>query len=130
MHLSLGDIGTLAGLIGLFIVVAGVLGAAFRVSKNTQTVANYRESAQSWEAKANAQGVEITELKEQVKDLQAREAEKDTQIATMQEQIQGLRDLLSNHAVFEVLEARIGEVLSLAGETRADVRRLLEDGHT
>lgn len=126
-HLSLGDLGTIGGLLGLLIVIAGVIGAAFRVSRNTQTVANYRESAQAWEAKAKVQESEISDLKEQVSDLQARESEKDITIAAMKEQISGLRDLLTNRAAFEVLEQRSAEMLAIAGETRADVRRLLED---
>lgn len=127
VHLTLGDLGTIAGLVGLFVVVAGVIGAAFRVSRNTQTVANYRESAQAWEAKAKVQESEISDLKEQVGDLQAREAEKDVTIAAMQEQITGLRDLLTNRASFDVLDQRTSEMLVLANETRHDVRRLLED---
>jgi uncharacterized protein YlxW (UPF0749 family) len=130
VHLSLGDVGTIAGLIGLFIVIAGVLGAAFRVSRNTQTVANYRESAQAWETKANVQADEIKELKEQVKDLQNREREKETQVVALQEQISGLRDLLTNRATFEVLEHRTAEVLALVGETRTEVRKLIEQGGT
>lgn len=130
MHLTLGDFGTIAGLVGLFVVVAGVIGAAFRVSRNTQTVANYRESAQAWEAKANVQADKIEGLEAQVGELQAREAEKDVTIAAMQEQITGLRDLLTNRASFEVLEQRTAEMLALAGETRRDIRQLLGNEST
>lgn len=130
VHLTLGDFGTIAGLVGLFVVVAGVIGAAFRVSRNTQTVANYRESAQAWEAKANVQADKIEGLEAQVGELQAREAEKDVTIAAMQEQITGLRDLLTNRASFEVLEQRTAEMLALAGETRRDIRQLLGNEST
>ena len=128
MHLSLGDIGTIAGLIGLLVVAAGVIGAAFRVARNTQTVANYRESAQAWEAKAAVQADEIRELRSGVKDLQVREHEKDTKIVALQEQVAGLRDLLTNRAAFEVLDHRTAEMLAMVGETRKDIRELLAHG--
>lgn len=121
VHVSLGQVGTVGGLLGLFIVIAGVIGAAFRVSRNTQTVANYRESASAWEAKAAVQADEIKDLKEQVHELQVREAEKDTKIATMEEQISGLRDLLTQRATFEVLEGSLDEI-------RNGVRQLLQNG--
>jgi uncharacterized protein HemX len=123
----------IGSLVGLLIIIAGVLGAAFRTSRNVQSISNYRDAAQSWEARAGAQEAELSQQAHQIEQQQAqinslREqlAEKDRQIITLQEQMRGLRELVAGRAVFETLETKLAELLALGGENRAGIRQLLE----
>jgi len=130
---TLGGVVAIGSLIGLLIVIAGVLGAAFRTSRNVQSIANYRDAAQSWEARAGAQEAELSdqahkieELQGQITGLQEQLAEKDRQVATLQAQTSSLRELISGRAAFESLETKFAEVLALVGENRRDIRQLVE----
>lgn len=131
--MTLGGVVAIGSLIALLIVIAGVLGAAFRTSRNVQSISNYRDAAQSWEARAGAQEAELTQQAHQIEQLQAQItgqqaqlAEKDLQIATLQEQMRSLRDLVAGRAAFETLETKIAELLALGGENRSGIRQLLE----
>lgn len=128
--MSLGQLVSIASIVGVLIVVAGVLGAAFRTSRNVQAIVNYREAAQSWEARATAQAQQIAaqdaqigELRSQVADLRDFSREKDTQIAGMQEQIAGLRELIAGRATFESLEGLGNRIIELLTELRTEVMR-------
>lgn len=98
-----------------------------------QSIANYRDAAQSWEARAGAQEqeleqqrVQIETCQHQIELLKQELAAKDKQVDSLQEQITSLRELLTGRAAFESLSSKITEAVQLAGETRGDVRRLLE----
>lgn len=132
MHISWGTLISGVGVLGLLIVIAGVLGAAFRTSRNVQSIANYRDAAQSWEARAAAQEQELEQQRVQIENclhrvelLQQESASKDQQIASLQEQITSLRELLTGRAAFESLSGKIAEAVVLATETHRDVRALL-----
>lgn len=129
MHVTLATILSLLGVVSVLIVVAGIVGASFRVSRNTQTLVNYREAAQSWELKANSQEHEILELQQQVKDLQTASAEKDKQIVALQQQLSGLRDLVTSRAEITVLETRMSELLAMATENRTILREIRAGQH-
>lgn len=106
--------------IGLLITAAAVIGASFRNSHQAQVIANYREAANSWKEKAEAQDVAI-------KELEARDAEKERQIAELTGQLTMLRDLVTSRPDFERLtvdfermvqrmDDRVGEALALRSE--------------
>lgn len=109
--------------IGLLITAAAVIGASFRNSHQAQVIANYREAASSWKEKAEAQDVAI-------KELEARDAEKDRQIAELTGQLTMLRDLVTSRPDFERLtvdfermvqrmDDRVGQALALRNEIHA-----------
>lgn len=133
MHVSLGTAVSSIGVLGFLIVVAGILGAAFRTSRNVQSIANYRDAAQSWEARANAQERELAEQAHQIEGcnhkielMQLDISRKDQQISSLQTQITDLRDLLTGRAAFESLTEKISESLALNAENRKDIRAILE----
>lgn len=133
MHISWSTLISTVGVLGFLVVVAGILGAAFRTSRNVQSIANYRDAAQSWEARANAQEQELDQQRVQIENcnhrielLQQELAAKDTQVAGLQEQITQLRELLTGRAAFESLTGKISEAVQLATQTHGDVQRLLE----
>lgn len=133
VHASLSAIVAIGSLIGLLIVIAGVLGAAFRTSRNVTTISNYREAAQSWETRAGAQETELADQartiehqQQQLDALTAKLVEKDTQIAALQAQVSSLRDLIAGRATFEALDTKIAEVLATTGENRRDLREILQ----
>lgn len=125
VHVTLGGIVSVGSLLGLLIVVTGILGAAFRTSRNVQNIANYRDAAQSWEARAAAQEKEISDQQHaieacgvQIEGLHRELAEKDRQLASMQEQIKSMRELLSGRAAFEQLVEQFARALALAEQNR------------
>lgn len=125
VHLTFGTVVALGGLISLLIVAAGIVGASFRIGRNTATISNYRDAAQSFEIKANALEDETESLQRQIKTLQDQSAKKDLQIVSLQEQITSLRELLLQRATFEVLQERIAEALTLGQENRALLKELV-----
>jgi peptidoglycan hydrolase CwlO-like protein len=133
VHVTLGGIVSVGSLLGLLIVVTGILGAAFRTSRNVSTINNYRDAAQSWEARANAQEQElagqqtqIDACNAQIEGLHREVGDKDKQIDMLQAQITSLRELLSGRAAFESLSEKISEALQLAAEQRRDMKLLIE----
>jgi uncharacterized protein HemX len=133
VHVTLGGIVSVGSLLGLLVVVTGILGAAFRTSRNVQTISNYRDAAQSWETRANAQEQDLTDQQHQIdacnvqiESLHREVADKDRQLDMLQQQITSLRELLSGRAAFESLSGKLSEALQLAAENRRDVSELLE----
>jgi peptidoglycan hydrolase CwlO-like protein len=133
VHVSWSTVISVIGVLGFLIVVAGVLGAAFRTSRNVQSISNYRDAAQSWEARANAQEQELSDQAHQIETcqhkidlLQQELSDKERQLDSMQEQITQLRELLTGRAAFETLNGKLAEAVQLAADTRRDVHRLLE----
>jgi cell division protein FtsB len=92
----------LGSLVGILLVTAGTVGtwAAMRVGKNTQTVSNYREAAQSWQLKSQAQGAEI-------KELQAENTELRKQVADLSGQVGVLRDLITGASAVAEHDTRV-----------------------
>jgi predicted nucleic acid-binding Zn-ribbon protein len=111
--------------LGFIMAVAGVIGS-WRAAKNTGALNLYRETAQAWEGKARAQDSEMDDLREQVGRLETHVREKDQQLAEQAGRIQVLQDTLTGKASWDILEGKIGEALSLAAETRSEVRQMRE----
>lgn len=114
--------------IGLIITAAAVAGASARNSHSAQTLANYREAARSWKEKSEAQDVAI-------KELEARDAEKDRQISELNGRLAMLQDLVTAKPAFDQLAAdfahmvsqidnRMTESLSQVNEVRRELRQL------
>jgi hypothetical protein len=87
LHVDTGVILAVIAIVAFLVTAAGVVGTAFRVGHNTQTVANYRETAQSWKEKADAQEAQLAELEH-------RSTEKDGQIAELQAKVGLLEKLV------------------------------------
>jgi cell division protein FtsB len=95
------------GIIALLLAVAGVLGISFRNGKNTTTLANYREAAQAWEAKSNAQESQIKDLQDQVAALTLENTRLDAEMHT-------LRDLVTGRAELQALREHITGIIQEA----------------
>jgi predicted RNase H-like nuclease (RuvC/YqgF family) len=131
MHFS--DWVSILGLFGTIIAVGTLLGVALRVGKNTQTVNNYRESAQAWEAKAKVQENTIEDQKSQITTLQH-------EVGELRGKIAVLSDLVTGKEVLETLAREImGAVEGIRSnvldretfenwqsEIRTDFKKLLE----
>ena len=55
MRLTLDNFASIGGLVALLVVVAGIIGGSYRLSRNTAVVASYRETAKAWEERASVQ---------------------------------------------------------------------------
>jgi len=118
---NVGLIGTIAGVLGVIIAVGTLLGTAMRVGRQTTTVNNYREAAQSWEAKARAQESEIADLQAKVVVLEQARAGQD-------KEIQVLRDMVTGRTAIAELTVALKEVVTKAefAAWQAEVRSRLE----
>ena len=119
--MNVGLIGTIAGVLGVIIAVGTLLGTAMRVGRQTTTVNNYREAAQSWEAKARAQESEIADLQAKVVVLEQARAGQD-------KEIQVLRDMVTGRTAIAELTVALKEVVTKAefAAWQAEVRSRLE----
>jgi hypothetical protein len=99
-----GDWLSIVGVLGTVIAIGTLLGVALRVGRNTQTVNNYRESAQAWEAKARVQEDTINAQKEQISDLQHQVGELTGKLAVLSE-------LVTGKAVLEELARDVQEAV-------------------
>jgi hypothetical protein len=105
---------TIVAVIGLLGTAAAVVGGSFRVSRNTQVVANYRDAAQAWEAKATAQETEMGELRS---NLAAREKE----IIELTSRVSILQDMVTGkNAVEQILP----EIRSVRDELLTAIRQV------
>ena len=132
VHVTLGGIVSVGSLLGLLIVVTGILGAAFRTSRNVSTISNYRDAAQSWEARANAQEQELASQQTQInacnteiEGLHREVADKNKQLDGLQSQITSLRELLSGRAAFEKLAEQFQQALVIAHENQQVLQTIL-----
>jgi gas vesicle protein len=94
-------VGTLVSVLLVAAITVGTW-AGLRTGKTAQTLANFRNAAESWQASAEAQAAEITQLKTQLGEALARIATQDTKIAVMQEMVTGTNAMAALRA--EVLE--------------------------
>jgi predicted negative regulator of RcsB-dependent stress response len=99
-----GDWLSIVGVLGTVIAIGTLLGVALRVGRNTQTVNNYRESAQAWEAKARVQEDTIESQKKQISDLQHQVGELTGKLAVLSE-------LVTGKAVLEELARDVQEAV-------------------
>jgi uncharacterized protein YeeX (DUF496 family) len=117
--------------IGLIITAATVVGASARNSHNAQTLANYRDVARSWKEKSEAQDVAI-------KELEARDEERERKLADLQGQVTMLRELLTARPAFEQLagaladltrqmDTRVTDALAQTSQIRQEIREVHDD---
>lgn len=110
--MSLSILVAIVAVIGLLGTAAAVVGGSFRVSRHTQVVANYRDAAQAWEAKASAQGNEITELRSEL-------AEREKEIIELRSRVSILQDMVTGKSAIEQI---IPEIHSVRDELKAAIR--------
>lgn len=113
------DSGTFSALLAFVTFVFAVVGVAgtWRASKSAAALNSYRDAAQAWETKADAQAM-------QIHDLEAGSAAKDRRIAELEGKVAVLSDTLTGKAAWEILEGKISEALVLIAETRGEVRKV------
>ena len=107
MTFSSGNVVAIVAVVGLLITIATVVGATFRSSRATQTLANYREAAQAWQMKSDAQGDEIRELQEQVSARDKRIDDLDRQLTELRGHMSALQELMVGSSALETLRADI-----------------------
>lgn len=140
-YFSFNAIPVWATVVALLIVVAGILAVTFRNARTAQSIKNWRELAESYEAKSNQQEGKIAELQHKaVEETRTREAEmkkKDIQISNLQERVSTLQEILTGRAAFEELslaitglvsqlQERTSESLSQMNEIRSELRGISE----
>lgn len=99
------NIGTIVGVLALLLAAGGVVGTSLRVGRNSQTVANYREAAHSWEAKASAQEGQIGEL-------QAAHEQAAQEVTELRAKVQILQDLVTGKTAIEQLSVQVTEAFA------------------
>jgi len=104
-------ISVLGGVIAALIAIAGGLGtwAALRVGKNSQLIANYKATAESWEVRANGLRAEKEGLEDQY-------AKAMGSITSLQSKVSTLESLATGQPAVE----------KLAGEMHRSFRTLTE----
>lgn len=134
MNITSGNILLWLGVFGLVTTAAAVLAGTWRISRNTATVNNFRDSALSWETKSKSQDEEIEKLH---RDLAAR----DREVSDLQGRVGTLQDMVTGKSAVEELtssmtqlvalfDTRLTEALAHSAETRAEIRgntRKLDD---
>lgn len=98
--LSWSGVGAIAGIIAVLIVVASVLGQ-LRISRNQTNLANYRDAAQSWEARATALKEENAAQQAAIDELRAHLLIKDKEIGELRGQMAVLQNLITGKTLFE-----------------------------
>lgn len=99
--MNVGDLPGYAGILAFVIALGTLLGVSLRSGRQTSTINNYREAANSWEMKANAQEGQIKDLNAQVLDLQKENAALHSEVAT-------LKDLVTGRAALTEVTAQLG----------------------
>jgi uncharacterized coiled-coil protein SlyX len=112
-----GAVSAVVAVAGLALTIVALF-ASWRVSKNAVSGQVYRDTALAWEAKSTQQSQEIT-------DLNAKLAQRDQQLAELRGKVDFMQDALTGRKSWEVLEARMAEVLGQLGDIRGDLRTLL-----
>lgn len=103
-----GNLGTIISVIALLVTAATVVGGSFRLARNTQTVSNYRDAAQAWQAKADAQQGELDELKTELAEKQSQISDQQKQIAELSGRMRTLQDMMVGQNALETLRTEIG----------------------
>lgn len=97
---------TLVGILGFILTIAAGVGsvAAFRISRNTETVRTYKENAAAWKERSEQQDVEITDLRSKIAD-QAK------LIADLQGQLHTLSDVVTGRAAITELGQQLAKYM-------------------
>jgi hypothetical protein len=128
MHL---DLTTFIAVFGVILSAATIF-ASFRVTRNTQATALYRENAAGWEAQAKLQKTQAADMQsgydQQLGELRAQGADKDQKIADLTARVEVLQDMVTGKSLLEAhhqaFEAKTAELLALAAETRSEVKAM------
>jgi chromosome segregation ATPase len=135
--LNAGNILAIVALVGLLITAATVIGGSFRVSRNTQTVSNYREAALSWESQSKALEAQVRLFEEQLAErdahartvesqFEAQLAEKDARIHELEGRLTTLQDVVTGKAAVEALTTEMRSVRTGLDAVKGDVAAIRE----
>lgn len=123
-HVSTAGLLAFIGVTSFCLTAAGIVGMGFRVGSNTQTMANYRETAASWKEKSDAQEAQITALEKS-------SAAKDHQIAELQAKVEVLERLVLGESTARALRAdhsrlekKFTEAYDQASEMRLELHQV------
>jgi chromosome segregation ATPase len=130
--LNAGNILAIVALVGLLITAATVIGGSFRVSRNTQTVSNYREAALSWESQSKALEAQVRLFEEQLAErevhartmesqFEAQLAEKDARIHELEGRLTTLQDVVTGKAAVEALTVEMRSVVQAVDTVKGHV---------
>jgi predicted PurR-regulated permease PerM len=100
----------LVAVLGFVLTVAAAVGsvAAFKISRNTETVKNYKENAASWKERSETQQVEIGTQSEKIQAQAQLIAELQGQVHTMQEILSGRTDAKELAELFRTGMSELG----------------------
>ena len=121
MHLSLISVASVAGVIALLIVVAGIIGGSYRLSRNTAVVTSYRETAQAWEQKAAVQADQLATQAAQIRELELQRGECREQIKKLEGQVDLLSQWATGKATADALLAGQESIIAHIGAVQAEI---------
>ena len=125
--------GVFVGVLGFVLTMATLLGGNYKVAKNAKIVSDYKSAYDAVAAKAQGQEEQISELKRENAQKDARISELEQHVAAMTAQVEQLKDFITGRSAIEELagqlarmgesmNARGGEILSQLGEIRGEIR--------
>jgi cell division protein FtsB len=114
-------ISILIGVLGFVIVAVGGIGAwsALRVGKQTQTVKNFRDAAESWRQKSESQDNRITELENENTELRKVVADLQGQVSVLRDLATGTSAILEHDAK---ADRRQDDIMARLGAIEAIIR--------
>lgn len=107
MHLSAGTVVAIVAIVTLALAAAAVVGGQFRISRSQQILANYRETAQSWQAKSAAQQGEIDELRVISNEKDDRITELEKQVTELRGHLNALQEMMIGSSALETIRQDI-----------------------
>lgn len=123
------DATTFIAVFGVILSAATIL-ASFKVTRNTQATALYRENAAGWEAQAGLEKTKSAEMQaaydRQLDELRVQAAAKDEKIADLTARVEVLQDMVTGKSLLEehhrAFQAKSAELLAMVADTRSEVR--------
>jgi hypothetical protein len=113
-------IGVIIAALGLLFTAAGIAGGSWRISRNTQTVALYKDTAEAWEAKSKSQDARIAELEEA-------EHRKDREISELRGQVATLQDLVTGRSALQDMDERLAAGIAQSAKILQVVQGIATD---
>lgn len=110
--MNLSTIATTFGVVlAALLTAAGAIGiwAAFRVGRNAQTIANYRDALQSWKERSETQDVKIAEQEQEISELKDSQHRLEAENADLRGQMSVLRDAISGRQGFDQMIGKIAQ---------------------
>lgn len=125
-------ISILGGLVALVITIAGGVGtwAALRVGRNSQVIANYKATAESWETRATALKAENEGLQDELTDTRKEVSELKSKNVTLQELATGQPAVQQISTDMRAGFDKLTEQMDKFGERLETMRGVIDGGST